>query len=714
MKWLFVIVLCVGMLYGSIHEEQYIENIKNADMGIPVIKEIKAIDIFNKGLKFIYYGYLPYWVDTLYYANFRHELLTDIAYFSVELNTDGSIGSVPNASRFTTAYNYCRRYGIDMHMTFTLFGSTSVSTFLNNSSSRSTAISNISDFVSTYDCDGINIDFEYVTSFVKDSFTDFINETSLAMHNHTDGRKELFIAMPAVPSWYPGYDYFYLGQYSDGLFIMTYDYHYSGSANAGPVAPTYNSVFWGYYAVNTTIGDCLDEGVFRDKIILGIPYYGYDWTTVDDSRNSSTTGSGSAVLYKYAKANALTHNREWDNDAYVPFYDYYSAEWHQCWYDDSVSIEAKLGIAVDNLLLGAGCWALGYDEGEDDLWNCIENAFWYEAPLDHFVVQVNTSALNIRKGPGSDYDILSVTNADEKFVAFDYIDNWYKVYYPSKSGPYYGWLWGGDGTDYKYLEGVIQDTILRITASLLNVRAGPTTDSTIITQISRGQCFVPDSFSGNWARLILPDNNEIGWIYYTAYSNLIPSPEDSNQYNAIIDSIIYTDTVNSLDTFTVNIYIDNNSNTVIGNNVYFRTNFDSEFYYSLLWDDARTAQTIGYAGLVNQKFRRHSIFQAPSISDTQIISGYFHLYKDNMISDSIELQVTVLGNIASIKEEKINTKKRIKAVYEICIYDIMGRKLQEYQAYSPNIENLKLKKGIYFAIIKGDNGIERKKILRLK
>ena len=63
-------------------------------------------------------------------------------------------------------------------MTITLFGSTSVSTFLNNAAARANAVSNIAGLINTYDLDSINIDFEFVTSSVRDSFTDFIYDLS--------------------------------------------------------------------------------------------------------------------------------------------------------------------------------------------------------------------------------------------------------------------------------------------------------------------------------------------------------------------------------------------------------------------------------------------------------------------------------------------------------------------------------------------------------
>ena len=112
------------------------------------------------------------------------------------------------------------------------------------------------------------------------------------------------------------------------------------------------------------------------KIILGIPYYGYDWPTVSQDMGSATTDTALAKIYYYAFQNANTYGRIWDDYSLTPWYRYYTTEWHQCWYDDSVSLDIKFGMVNDSLLEGAGCWALGYDRSYDHIWNAIRNNFW--------------------------------------------------------------------------------------------------------------------------------------------------------------------------------------------------------------------------------------------------------------------------------------------------------------------------------------------------
>ena len=46
------------------------------------------------------------------------------------------------------------------------------------------------------------------------------------------------------------------------------------------------------------------------------------------------------------------------------------------WYDDSLSLSLKYQFAKEQQLAGVGMWALGYDEGHDELWGAIESQFF--------------------------------------------------------------------------------------------------------------------------------------------------------------------------------------------------------------------------------------------------------------------------------------------------------------------------------------------------
>ncbi|MBN1150482.1 SH3 domain-containing protein [candidate division WOR-3 bacterium] len=648
---------CFSLIFlgTTVHFQEYEKNRKDFDFSQVWQEPVPLAEISSEGLTRDYYGYLPSWVSNTSYQEFDFRLLTHIAYFSVELNTSGEVGSIPNQTRFNEIVSMAHPRGVKIHMTFTLFGTSSVSSFLNNSSARQTAISNIVNLVEDRGIEGANIDFEFVSSSVRDSFTLFIRQLSSALRTSSAGRKELYIAMPCVPSWYPGYNFTDLADTVDGLFIMAYDYHYSGSSTAGPVSPTVNSSFWGYYAVNTSIGDIINSwGTDRKKVILGMPYYGIEWPTTSQSAGSSTTGNGSAVTFNNAKSNAYTYGRIWDDNSQTPWYRYNDGSWRQCWYDDSVSIGLKLAIARDSALAGAGCWALGYDYGEDDLWNVIESTFWIGAPVLHCSFEVIASSLNLRAGPSSSYPVISQLHAGQKFVLFDRNGNWYKIYHPSASGAAHGWAYGGSGNPLKYLKGANGGDLLQVTASLLNVRSGPTTDSSVLTLISEGQCFVPDSYSGDWARIFLSDSNGQGWIHWQSYTRQIHFPEDSNAFFLTVDFFCCQDTVFSGDTFSLEVFTINTGESPLDSQLLLCSDSASPFYYPGSWTDSFNAVTEGFQALPSQYSNRNSLMRAPAVGSCQTIYQTFRFKRgQNPISSDFTFSVVVIPS--STVEEEINS-----------------------------------------------------------
>ena len=50
------------------------------------------------------------------------------------------------------------------------------------------------------------------------------------------------------------------------------------------------------------------------------------------------------------------------------------------WYDDEESLLAKYSLATDKKLKGVGMWALGYDDGFNQLWNALREYFLSSAP----------------------------------------------------------------------------------------------------------------------------------------------------------------------------------------------------------------------------------------------------------------------------------------------------------------------------------------------
>ena len=322
------------------------------------------------------YGFMPYWVYTDL-SHIRWDLLTHVAFFSLEMDSSGNITNThnwPNGTYVTALRNAAAANGVKLTITATLFSSTGISTLLSSASNRQNAIDTLLAQAQAGNAGGVCIDFEGVPVAQKTNLVIFMTELTDAFHAAIPG-SHVSLCTPAV-DWSGAFDYDQLAINSDGMFIMAYDYYWKGSATAGPVSPTIGSTRWGTRAVDWTINDYLTYGGSENagKFILGLPYYGFEWPTVSTTVPSATTDTGVSKTYSVAKANSVTHGRQWDTYAEVPYYVITTGP-YQCFYDDEESLGLKWDQVNSNNLGGTGMWALNYDNYDDDLWNTIEEKF---------------------------------------------------------------------------------------------------------------------------------------------------------------------------------------------------------------------------------------------------------------------------------------------------------------------------------------------------
>ncbi len=313
----------------------------------------------------VVYGFHPYWISDASAAAYYYSLLTHVAYFSAEVdtsvNTTGGF-STTRAWSSTQVVNYCKSYGVKIHLTITMFYKHD--RVLKNNTNRQNLITNIISQINLRSADGVNIDFENMSSSdqaLADSFRTFIYQLGTSLKAIG---KELVVELPAV-DW--SNRYFVSNFFSqnnsvvDYYFLMAYDYYWSGSTTAGPGSPlTTGTAIW---HVTRSIDTYLNRGASASKLIAGFPYYGYDWPVVSDTRMASTTGTGTSRTYNTIRTYVDTissSNWFFDSQYNVPWYRYQSGgNWRQTWYDDSLSLSRKYDTVNVRAIAGSGMWALG-------------------------------------------------------------------------------------------------------------------------------------------------------------------------------------------------------------------------------------------------------------------------------------------------------------------------------------------------------------------
>ncbi|MBC7695905.1 MAG: T9SS type A sorting domain-containing protein [Burkholderiales bacterium] len=323
------------------------------------------------------YGWHPYWVGSVY-TNYNWSMLSDFCYFDYSVspttgnNTNGSFAWATSAAVTAAISN-----SVNVHFCATLFASHS--TFWASSTAQQTFITNAINLLNSRPgSNGINVDFEGMGAADKTPFTSFMTNLCNQVHA-ANPNYEVTMALYAV-DWSGTFDLPALNPIVDQFIIMGYDYYYSGSSQAGPEAPLYNFQTGYNQTLAKSITYYLKQGASKNKLLLGLPWYGREWETLAATAPSNTTGGfTSSRLYNYVKNNPTTYstiNKNWDSNSFNPFYSYVTGtSTRQCWIDDNYSYGRKFDMVNQRGLGGIGIWALGYDDGYTDLWNLIKDKF---------------------------------------------------------------------------------------------------------------------------------------------------------------------------------------------------------------------------------------------------------------------------------------------------------------------------------------------------
>jgi spore germination protein len=219
---------------------------------------------------------------------------------------------------------------------------------LTTESLRQTLAANILNMLISRRFIGVNIDFEFVPPEDRPYLTMFMAELYGALKPY---RLLVSISVPAELEDNPAhpfsgaYSYPDLARYSDQIYIMAYDEHVT---QPGPIASA------GF--VRQTLSYALSV-IPREKIRLGMPVYGRDWSTGTELprelsfEEAITTASRRGVAVRY------------DDEAQESTYTYTeNGVNHVVWFEDVRSFAAKLTIAFQEGIIGIAVWRLGLED----------------------------------------------------------------------------------------------------------------------------------------------------------------------------------------------------------------------------------------------------------------------------------------------------------------------------------------------------------------
>lgn len=377
------ISLCIALVANSqvpvmgIHEEEWVrhEKIKSnwADQSIDIIPTKSSAT--SSGLSHRVFGYHPYWASSSDISNYDYSALTDVGFFSA--NVDTASGEVKLPANYSNSarqlLSLAHGQNVRVSLVVVNFGFNSNSALLNSQTKRNLFIQSVILLLHQFPFDGVNLDFESVRSTDKTALAEIVASLDSSL-NSNHPAVELTMAVPAV-DWSNVFINRGMLDHLDFAIIMGYDYYWSGSPTAGPVSP----LLGGSYNVTTSIESYLRSGYNSKKILLGIPWYGRSWTVLDSSpkaRTDSINPVSSALTFgKIATMPERQNERRDLPSRNVWFPSFSASRLRQIWYDDSISHAAKFDLVKSSGLAGIGIWALSYQGNDSSLWKGIKAAF---------------------------------------------------------------------------------------------------------------------------------------------------------------------------------------------------------------------------------------------------------------------------------------------------------------------------------------------------
>ena len=422
---ILIAILCSNFIFGQSHpgihkqeyekyksEEKIISKFSLDGEGIITLDTAKENNL-NRSV----FGYLPEWeYNNGAYNNLRYDLLSHIAAFAFPVSNTGAIDN-PSAWPWTDVINKAHANGVKVIMVAINFISDEIHQIISDSLAKANFINNAKNKINTYQLDGINIDFEGLSTADRGSINNFMQDLTNSIHLAFPG-KEVSFASPAV-NW-GGWDFSGLANSCDYLFVMGYDFFGSWSSTTGPVAPLTGGSINVSNTINVQYGQVTQN--FPEKLILGVPYYGAYWTTTTQNAGSPVTAFIKSPYFEVTQPGSENYGIIWDNSYQTPWYRWNDGKWNQVWFDNDSSLALKYNLAISKNLKGVGMWALGYDGTRQELWNLLSVKFGNgvvpppEVPTNFFVSAENNSSVRLS------YSYPTGTKSFEIFVSEDGIN----------------------------------------------------------------------------------------------------------------------------------------------------------------------------------------------------------------------------------------------------------------------------------------------------
>ena len=334
---------------------------------------------------FYVWAYHPWWVGDAW-QQYDWSVLDELLFFDLKIDATGRFSEANGWPLvWLDLIRQARVVHVPITPTISLFSRDDFVLLFSSTLHRRVLVDYLIEAVQLTQAPGVHLDFEIfesVPEVARAGFTAFVRDLRHAL-DALDGNHMLTMYALAFD---PGdvFDESALVPYIDYFVVQGYDLHWKGGATAGPVAPVRG---WGTANWEAVLSRFLSLGVPRSKIIMALPFYGYEWPVASPEPGAPTRGAGVSVTYAPVdttamplfRISALERVRQFgfkrDPLSQSPYYVFRdSTGWVQGWFEDPVSIREKIQFVKQHRLAGIAIFVPAYDNGE--LFRVIREALY--------------------------------------------------------------------------------------------------------------------------------------------------------------------------------------------------------------------------------------------------------------------------------------------------------------------------------------------------
>ena len=258
--------------------------------------------------------------------------VSDIGYFGAEVDSYGRLTDVPSRRALPA-------FSGRVHLVVACNGrALSHFVLVPGSAERKALIADL--LAASGDFDGLQVDFEYILAQDGHVFLSFLTELRAGL-----GNKMFTVALPARTRKLENdvYDYERIKPVADRILVMAYDEHWSGSA-PGSIA----SLSWCARVAEYSL-----KAVGREKLIMGLPFYGRAWGSLNPSQAHVYSG-----IERIFRENNVSEIRRENG---IPTFDYEITVPVKVYYEDEYSLSVRMEMYRSMDIAAIGFWRLGQE-----------------------------------------------------------------------------------------------------------------------------------------------------------------------------------------------------------------------------------------------------------------------------------------------------------------------------------------------------------------